>query len=150
MTSKPRILIVDDNAAIRGLLKDILSPLYNVVVADRPSFALNQISREVPDLIITDICLPEYTGIQLLEQLRKTHGKLLPVLIITANACRLSAMEAQQLGAYDYLSKPIHPDDVLEKVRAALLCPTPENGAFHVPAWKKVANQDNLAHSGKL
>ena len=117
MTKK--IIVVDDEQDIRIALFESLSRQgYNVSVADNGAVALDIIKRNPPDLVITDIRMPQIDGLQLLRELRR-QSQDLPVLIITGHATVDSAVEAMKLGAFDYILKPVSPEVVGDVVSLA-------------------------------
>ena len=111
-----KIIIVDDDRNNRIALFESLSRRgYNVSVAENGAIALDIIRRNPPELVITDIGMPEMDGMQLLRELRK-NSRELPVLIITAHATVDTAVEAMKLGACDYLLKPVGSEIINEVV----------------------------------
>lgn len=114
------VLIADDEPSIRALLQDILSPSgLRVLVASSGVEAIAAIETESPDLAILDVRMPEPGGLAILQHLRE-HNIDIPVLIITAFSSSTVTIEAMRRGAYDYLSKPFDPDNVLLVVGRAL------------------------------
>jgi len=110
-----RILIADDDAAIRQVLKDLLSEEgYDVQEADSGSTVLQALEDDdAPQLIMLDVRMPDKSGIDVLEELgRKLEGQL-PVIMMTAFGGSGVAIEAMRLGAYDYITKPFDLDEVL-------------------------------------
>ncbi len=117
MTKK--IIVVDDEQDIRIALFESLSRQgYNVSVAENGAVALDIIKRNPPDLVITDIKMPQIDGLQLLRELRR-QSRDLQVLIITGHATVDSAVEAMKLGAFDYILKPVSPEVVGDVVNLA-------------------------------
>lgn len=114
------ILVADDEAPIRDLLRDLLEPEgASVRTAGTGSEALAAIEAEEPDLAILDVRMPPPDGLSVLQQLR-SQGVDLPVLIITAQDSSTMTIEAMQRGAYDYLAKPFDTDEILHTVQRAL------------------------------
>src|SRR5689334_11488200 len=113
----PRILIADDDAALRGSLGELLKDEGYAVVegdgGDAVLAALQESDGARPDLVIMDVQMPRKTGIDVLRELRATLGSQLPVLVMTAYGTSSVAIEAIQLGAYDYITKPFDLDDIL-------------------------------------
>lgn len=105
-----KIIVVDDEQNNRIALFESLSRRgYNVSVAENGAIALDIIKRNSPDLVITDIGMPEMDGLELLQQLR-SMGDNLPVLIFTGHATVDTAVRAMKLGALDYMLKPVAPE----------------------------------------
>ena len=115
-----RILIVDDDEAIRELLKEFFQGLgYEISTAVNGSEALAVISQYDLDCIISDYVMPDMNGLELLERLRK-QGKEVPFLMITGYPTIEIAVEVMKRGAYDYITKPHQLEDVRIKVERAL------------------------------
>ncbi len=120
-----RILVADDDAAIRGVLRDLLEDEgYEVTEAEngtRVIAAMAVPSGERPDLVLMDVRMPDKNGLDVLRDLGnalKTGESLhLPFIIMTAFGSSNTAIEAIQLGAYDYITKPFDLDHVLLTVQ---------------------------------
>lgn len=110
-----RILIADDDAAIRQVLRDLLSEEgYDVQEADSGSTVLQAIEDDnAPELIMLDVRMPDKSGIEVLEELGRHIEGQLPVIMMTAFGGSGVAIEAMRLGAYDYITKPFDLDEVL-------------------------------------
>ena len=118
-TSKPHILIVDDEMGPRESLKMILNPYYTVHVADRGSQAIEML-KEIPvDLVTVDLKMPGLTGINVLEKV-KEHDPDIEAIIITGYGSLDTAIEGLRLGAFDYISKPFDVNHILSLVRRGL------------------------------
>jgi two-component system response regulator AtoC len=117
MTTKTRfrILIADDDIAIRDLLTQILSDDYDVAEAINGEQALEGIQSGKYDLILLDFQLPGMTGIDVLKQLRDRQGEL-PVILITGHGSPNVAIQASSLGVYGFVSKPFDIDNLLQLV----------------------------------
>ena len=119
MKNKWKILIVDDDLSIsRSYQKYLGSEGYSVFTANDGREGYIAIEKEHPDLVLLDINMPVKTGLELLEDLNKTFNKKdIPLIImLTAYGDLDAAVKATNLGAYDFLSKPVP----LEKLRAAV------------------------------
>ena len=115
-----KILIVDDERSMRDVLSIMLKRSgYEVAVASDGSEAIQQIGKDIFDLVITDLKMPKVGGLEVLKAVKEAAPDTV-VLLITAFASTDSAVEAMKLGAYDYLSKPFHVDEVQLIVRNAL------------------------------
>ena len=115
------ILIADDEEEIRKLFRDILIPEgYEVITASNPEEAIECIRRGGVDLVFADLRMPEEDdGLVLLSEVVKINPSL-PVIIITAFASIPTAVEAIRKGAYNYLSKPFHLEEIKILIRKAL------------------------------
>ncbi|HMQ30299.1 MAG TPA: sigma-54 dependent transcriptional regulator [Chloroflexaceae bacterium] len=114
------ILIADDEEPIRDLLRDILEPEgASVRIAGSGREAIAAIEADEPDVAILDVRMPPPDGLTVLQELR-TKGVDMPVLIITAQDSSTMTIDAMQRGAYDYLSKPFDPDEILHTVQRAV------------------------------
>lgn len=118
-SSKPRILVVDDDRAMCQLLFDLLrEDGYAVEVAHDGETAIEKHRAGRFDLTITDLMMPKMKGVELIQRLREIDGA--PVLLITAFGSIESAVEAMRAGAFHYVTKPFHNDEILIQVKRAL------------------------------
>ncbi len=113
----PRILVVDDERSMRELLAIVLRREgYEVLLAENGRSALDALDREPVDLLISDIKMPDMSGVDVLRAAKKVDQDILGIMI-TAFASTETAVEAMRLGACDYLSKPFDIDLLKMKVR---------------------------------
>jgi two-component system response regulator PilR (NtrC family) len=116
-TRAARILVVDDEQSMRELLAIVLRREgYDVVLADNGHAAIEIIEREPVDVLISDINMPDMSGVDVLRAAKKLDQDILGIMI-TAFASTETAIEAMRLGACDYLSKPFDIDLLKMKVR---------------------------------
>jgi two-component system nitrogen regulation response regulator NtrX len=116
-----RILVVDDEADIRGLLKEILSEEgYEVEVAADATQARSSRAAQVPDLVLLDIWMPDTDGITLLREWSMTDGYDCPVVMMSGHGTVETAVEATRLGAFDFIEKPLSLTKLLRTVERAL------------------------------
>jgi two-component system response regulator AtoC len=121
----PRILVADDDTAIRGMLREFLEDEgYDVTEADNGTAVIEALAAnraDKPELVIMDVVMPDKDGLQVLREIGASgparEAKLLPVLVMTAYGGSNVAIEAIQLGAYDYITKPFDLDHVLIAVQ---------------------------------
>jgi two-component system response regulator AtoC len=111
-----RILIADDSASIRDVLKEaLLDEGYDVLEAasgDEVVTAFNGNGDSKPDLALMDIRMPGKDGLEVLRTLRTARDAELPVIVMTAFGSASTAIEAMKLGAFDYIAKPFELDEV--------------------------------------
>lgn len=116
--TKYRVLIVDDEDEIRHYLKDELSEMYRITEAVNGKEALNIILREKPDLVISDVMMPEMDGKTLVKKMKSNiNVNHIPIVLLTAKASDEDKAEGFETGADAYISKPFSID--LLKIRIA-------------------------------
>ena len=113
-----KILIVDDAAFMRMMIKDILSKNgYEVVgEAENGAVAVNKYAEVKPDLVLMDITMPEKDGIQALKEIRSNDANA-KVIMCSAMGQQAMVIEAIQSGAKDFIVKPFQADRVIEAVK---------------------------------
>ncbi|HEY7023131.1 MAG TPA: PAS domain S-box protein [Ktedonobacterales bacterium] len=116
-----RIVLADDNADMREYLRRLLAVGYTVEAVPNGAAALAAIHREAPDLVLTDVMMPELDGFGLLRALRDDpRTATLPVILLSARAGEEATLEGLAAGADDYLVKPFSAQEVLSRVAARL------------------------------
>src|SRR5690348_16717381 len=141
----PHILVVDDEADIRGLLKEILSEEgYEVDVAANAAQARASRARQVPDLVLLDIWMPDVDGITLLREWSTGAADGCPVVMMSGHGTVETAVEATRLGAFDFVEKPLSLAKLLRTVERAL-----DAGRRHRQAGKLVGAAALTAPIGK-
>jgi len=119
--SGPRILVIDDEEEIRGLLRDILADEgYTVEIAADAAQARTARAGQDPDLILLDIWMPDTDGITLLREWSQPPGLSCPVVIMSGHGTVETAVEATRLGAFDFIEKPLSLAKLLRTVEKAL------------------------------
>jgi two-component system nitrogen regulation response regulator NtrX len=114
------LLVVDDEPQILQVVSGILQDEgFEVVTAPDGETALKLVAEDTPDLVLLDIALPGKDGLEVLQEL-KTRYATLPVVMISAYGSVENAVKATRLGAYDFIEKPPHADNILLTVRNAL------------------------------
>lgn len=115
--SRKRVLIVDDDPAIRELLGEYLTDQdVELVEAGSGLQTLDAVRRDALDLVLLDMRLPDINGLEVMRQIRD-RGDDIPIIVVTADGRSSTTIEAMQLGAYDYLVKPLEPEQVQHCVR---------------------------------
>jgi signal transduction histidine kinase/DNA-binding response OmpR family regulator len=120
-TGPARIVVVDDNADMREYLHRLLASAWTVEIAVNGREALDQVARLPPDLIVTDVMMPEIGGIELIRRIRcdpATRG--IPVIMLSARAGEESRLEGLAAGADDYVTKPFSARELVARVRTQL------------------------------
>jgi signal transduction histidine kinase len=115
------ILLAEDDQALARELASILSPRYHVVVAFDGKEALAKAEEHRPDLLVTDLEMPELDGLELTRRFFNIQGTALsPVLIISAYAGLESRLAGFEAGAVDYVVKPVSAEELLARIRSQL------------------------------
>ena len=117
-----RILVVDDDSSVRVLLKSILvRDRHDVIESPDGRSALSSLSRDKPDMILLDLMLPDYNGLDILTELKSSEElRSIPVIVLTGSSDRQSKLTALSSGAVDFISKPFLPEEVLLRVNTQL------------------------------
>ena len=119
MNIREKILVVEDEKSIAHFISTVLANNgYEAMQARSGSEAISMISSHCPDLIILDLGLPDMDGLDILRQLRSWSS--LPVVVVSARAHEKDKVTALDLGADDYLTKPLGTDELLARVRTAI------------------------------
>ncbi|HOB05034.1 MAG TPA: response regulator transcription factor [Propionibacteriaceae bacterium] len=132
-----RVLVVDDEAQIRSILKAYLAAEgFSVDEASTGADALNAL-RAKPDIVLLDVGLPDLTGLEVLAKIRATSDVY--VILVTARAEEVDKLVGLSVGADDYITKPFSPREVVARVRTVLrrarpdAPPVPVDDVFRFP-----------------
>ncbi len=129
MNNKQSILLVDDDQEFRKAMKKMFEKSgYDVTVAADGQEGLDALSKKTFDLIISDLRMPNLNGMELMEELRRRKINL-PVIFITAYGEVESYMDLMNLGAFEYINKPVKGQEILGVVRKALESVSPSDRA---------------------
>ncbi|MFP3860493.1 MAG: PleD family two-component system response regulator [Bacteroidales bacterium] len=123
MKKNKRILVIDDMSTHLLLLQSILEEEgYNVITVDNGEDALKIIEKDNNlDMILLDIMMPGIDGFEVLRRMDTSEDKeKLPIIIVSAKTDTWSIKNAMDLGAYDYITKPLNIHDIRNKVNSAL------------------------------
>lgn len=119
MGNKMLILIVEDETAISNFISAVLtSNNYNVLKAAKGKEAISMTSLNCPDLILLDLGLPDIDGLEVLKSIRQWVS--IPIVIISARGHEREKVEALDLGADDYITKPFGTSELLARIRTAI------------------------------
>ncbi|HJV24538.1 MAG TPA: ATP-binding protein [Aromatoleum sp.] len=113
----PRLLIVEDNSDLRQFLYDVLTDDYQVTLAENGRVALEIVHEKAPDLIITDLMMPEMDGERFVHELRQRQTAHIPVLVLSARADDVLRETLLDGFVQDYLTKPFSPRELRARVR---------------------------------
>ncbi len=129
MTARPiTILVVDDEPPIRRLLRTSLTAQgYRIVEADTATAALAEIRNHEPDVVILDLGLPDGDGLEVIGTVRQDSA--VPIIVLSSRSDERGKVEALDLGADDYLTKPFGMAELVARIRAALRHRLHEEGA---------------------
>lgn len=118
---KKKILAIDDDLSICLLLENFLSKSYDIVTMNDGLEALKWLDHNLPDLIISDIRMPNMDGFSFLTKLRERgFTKHTPVIMLSGRSESKERITCYQLGAQDYLTKPFNPQELDELVKKNL------------------------------
>jgi len=119
MSDKPVILVVDDEPQILRVLRASLPARgYQVRTAPGGDEALDEVRKEMPDLIILDLAMPGTSGLEVCRRVREFS--VVPIIVLSAKGSEVDKVSALDLGADDYVTKPFGMDELLARVRAVL------------------------------
>ena len=115
-----RVLVVDDEPPIRRFLRaSLLAQGYDVMEAEDGAKALEEIRRRPPDLLVLDLGLPGIDGLEVIRRLRG-NGAAMPIIVLSSRVDEAGKVEALDLGADDYVTKPFGMDELLARIRTAM------------------------------
>ena len=121
MTPRKTILVIEDQEFNRDLLVQILEDAYSVIVAIDGADGVAKAIELKPDLILMDFGMPVMDGWEATRTIKATPGfHDIPIIAITSHAMVGDEEKARQAGCDDYMAKPIHEDELLEKIRRFL------------------------------
>ena len=117
--SKPLVLVVDDEPQILRVMRASLPARgYEVITATNGEDAIAQIRKQVPDVVILDLVMPEMSGLEVCRSVREFSS--VPIIVLSAKGSESDKVAALDLGADDYVTKPFGMDELLARVRAVL------------------------------
>jgi two-component system, NtrC family, response regulator AtoC len=149
--AKRSVLVVDDEAEIRSLLSELLTDEgYTVRTASTAADALAEVAKDLPELVMMDVQLPDQDGIAVLKQLKREHPDL-EVIVMTAFGGSSTAIKAMEHGAYDYVTKPFEIDDLLASLKRVFehADMSHEVSALRLELGKSAADRERIVGSSK-
>jgi YesN/AraC family two-component response regulator len=124
-TKKPKLLIVEDNADLMKFVISSLGNEYEFLEAADGRAGLDLAIREIPELIVSDVMMPEMDGIEMTAKLKQdVRTSHVPIILLTAKASDENKLEGLATGADDYLTKPFNKNELALKVRNAIATQT--------------------------
>ena len=134
-TNKYKILIVEDESNICSFVRTILEANgYQVIVAATCQQGIMMVASHIPDLIILDLGLPDRDGLWLIKTVRTTSA--VPILVLSARTLEADKVEALDLGANDYVTKPFGTAELVARVRVALRSRRSTDSLTAIPGGK--------------
>lgn len=120
--AQARVLVIEDEAAVRALIEKVLKPKYDVRPAANGQEGLNQARWFKPDLILLDIRMPGVDGLTVLAKL-KAHAetRMVPVVMVSGRGDTDVLLEGQRAGAVDHIIKPFTPEELLNVIEKQLI-----------------------------
>ena len=124
----PKILVVDDDVTMTGLIQALLTMEgHQTTIVNDSTTAMAVAAQLNPDLITLDLMMPGLTGFELCELLHQDpRFANIPIMIVSARDDHESKLKAKALGAKDYITKPFGVDELLEKIRTLTAAPKPQ------------------------
>lgn len=120
--SKPRILVVDDDEDMRVFIRSILGVDYTVLEAKDGKAGLAIATREIPDMVVSDVMMPVMTGVELCNTLKTSEQTShIPVILLTAKSSGADEVDGLETGADGYIAKPFRTDILLLRIRNLLV-----------------------------
>lgn len=122
MSALPKVLVVEDEAAIQEMLRySLVQAGFDAVVVGSAEQALAEIGSELPAVVLLDLMLPGMSGVTLARHLRaEARTRQLPIIMVTARAEEHERVQGLDLGADDYVTKPFSPKELIARIRAVL------------------------------
>ena len=120
--SWPEVLVTEDNPDMRQLLEMLVAREFRTRTARNGREALERVAERKPDLVLTDVMMPEMSGTELCRALKADpETREIPVVLVTSKAESEMKVEGLELGADDYVTKPFHPRELMARVRALVV-----------------------------
>lgn len=119
MTKQLNILLIDDEVEFTSTLSErLILRGYNARTAEDGEAGISHILSESVDVVVLDLMMPGLSGLETLKQIKSINNSL-PVILLTGHGSTKEGIEGMQLGAFDYLMKPLDIDTLIEKVTSA-------------------------------
>lgn len=120
-TQAVKVLVIEDDADIQEMLSTLLTTSgYTPEIVGTGGAGLRQLEHDSTDLVLLDLGLPDMDGFDVCRQIREANGAALPIVMFTGSARPHGVVEGLGLGADDYITKPVEPDELLARMEALL------------------------------
>ncbi len=115
--SRIKLLLAEDDELMASLLSFRLEKAgYQVILCSNGKEVKEQLNEELPDVVVSDIMMPYFSGIELIDYIRKELQSSVPIVIISSAGNEQNVLSAFELGANDFLSKPVNPSELLVRL----------------------------------
>ncbi|GAB5518879.1 MAG: hybrid sensor histidine kinase/response regulator transcription factor [Rhodothermales bacterium] len=147
----PLVLIVDDNPDIRDYLSTLLHTRYRLAEASDGQEAVEHVRQHLPDLIVSDVMMPQRDGFALSRALKTDPMTAhIPLILLTAKASSTSTLEGLSAGADDYLTKPFDPDELRARIHNQLIARQRLRDRYSTPSTRApLSGQDTLSDQAR-
>lgn len=136
----PRILVIEDETAIRDMIRFSMQDEFILINAENTIIAKKELATNVPDLILLDWMLPGESGISFINWIKQqNHLRDIPIIMLTAKAEEENKVRGLMTGADDYITKPFSPTELLARIKAVL-----RRGPLISPSNKITAHEITL------
>jgi len=143
-----RVLVVDDNRDMRDYLKELLSSQFEVETAPNGKIAFERAKASQPDLVVSDVMMPEMDGLQLLTALRhEASTSTIPLILVSARAGEEPAIEGMEAGADDYVVKPFTARELIARVHSHIQIARDRRKAYEVQAQLRTEMEEAKRHA---
>ncbi len=114
---KKQILLAEDDAMLASLLNyRLVKGGYEVVVKSDGKEVKDWLNQSLPDIIVSDIMMPYFSGIELVDYIRNDLKSTIPIILISSASNEENVLSAFEMGANDFISKPVNPSELLVRV----------------------------------
>jgi signal transduction histidine kinase/DNA-binding response OmpR family regulator len=139
-SDRTTVLVVEDNADVRRYVRTLLEPHYRVLEAENGRDGLERTRTALPDLVVTDVMMPEMDGVEMLEALRRhPRTDTIPVLMLTARAEAADQVEGLERGADAYVTKPFEASVLTARIHGLIAIRQRLRERFRAGAWGAAA-----------
>ena len=137
MEIKDRVLVVEDDKRISNFIKTVLEANnYDVIVAQTGAEAYSMVTSQCPDVVILDLGLPDMDGMKILQGVREWSA--MPVIVVSARTHERDKVEALDLGADDYITKPFDLPELLARITVQLRNTSPHLAVRHILTFQEI------------